>query len=229
MSTTETPLRIIAVGAVKHALQHLLRTPGLPEATASFDTVGGARDKVLAGTPCDLVIASDPALDILREAGRLTGERLALGRTGLGFAVPEGAAPLDTSSPAAIAATLRAAPRIAMADPASGATAGRHFQGILDQLGLTDTLAPKITRHANGMLAVAEVVEGRASIAVSQMTEIVPVPGVDLGGTLPEAMQLWTVYAASLAAGGDARAGAWLALFASPAGQEAFAATGFVA
>ena len=79
------------------------------------------------------------------------------------------------------------------------------------------------------MLAVAEVVAGRAAIAVSQMTEIVPVPGVDLGGTLPEAMQLWTVYAASLATGGDARAGAWLALFASPAGQEAFAATGFVA
>jgi hypothetical protein len=42
-------------------------------------------------------------------------------------------------------------------------------------------------------------------------------------------MQLWTVYADSLATGGDARAGAWLALFASPAGQEAFAATGFVA
>lgn len=222
-------LRIAAVGAVKLALAQALADTALPAWTATFDTVGGARDRVLAGEPYDLVFGSAPALDALEAAGRILGPRLAVGRTGAGLAVAAGAPPLDIATPERLAAVLRAAPAIAMADPASGATAGKHFAAVLKTLGLADELAPRISRHANGMLAVAEVAAGRATLGVSQGTEILAAPGVALGGMIPEALQHWTTYSAARVAGGDARAQALLAALGSPRGQAAFAAIGFLA
>jgi molybdate transport system substrate-binding protein len=223
----EPSLTIIAVGAVKHALAELARTPGLPSASLQWFTAGGARDRVLGGGAFDLVLTSDPALDALQDAGRIVPPRIALDRTGLGFAVPRGAPALAVATPQALASTLRAAPSIAMADPASGATAGTHFQSVLDQLGLAQDLERRITRHTNGMLAVAEVAAGRAAIGVSQETEILPTDGVALGGMLPEPLQRWTGYGAALAAAADPRAGAWLELLGGARAREMFARTGF--
>jgi molybdate transport system substrate-binding protein len=220
-------VRIIAVGAVKLAMQQLLSTPGLPSAEASYDTVGATRDKVLAGAACDLVMVSTPAMDVLAAAGRVAAPRHLIGHTGTGLAVPVDTPPPDLSSEAAVAATLRAATRIAMADPASGATAGRHFHSVLQRLGLAAELAPRITLHANGMLAVAEVAAGRATIGVSQGTEILAAPSVALGGMLPEPLQLWTGYEAARTVGGDPRAQDILALIASDNGRAAFTAIGF--
>jgi molybdate transport system substrate-binding protein len=172
-------------------------------------------------------MVSTPAMDALAAAGRIADPRHLIGRTGAGFAIPPGSVPPDLSSEAAVAATLRAARRIAMADPASGATAGRHFQALLERLGLAEELASRITRHPNGMLAVAEVAAGRATIAVSQGTEILAAPGVALGGMLPEPLQLWTGYEAARAAGGDPRAQKILDLIASDTGRAAFSAIGF--
>jgi molybdate transport system substrate-binding protein len=220
-------VRIIAVGAVKLAMQQLMSSPGLPPAEASYDTVDAARDKALAGAPCDLVMVSTPAMDALAAAGRIAGPRHLVGRTGAGFAVPPDTPLPDVSCETAVAATLRAAGRIAMADPASGATAGKHFQAVLERLGLAEELALRITHHPNGMLAVAEVAAGRAAIAVSQGTEILAAPGVVLGGMLPEPLQLWTGYEAALSTDSDSRAGIILDLIASDTGRAAFTAIGF--
>jgi molybdate transport system substrate-binding protein len=216
-------LTIVAVGAVKHALIRLVAEAQLPPADITFHTAGGARDAVLAGAAAGLVFTSAPMMRGLLDAGRVLPPPHGVGRTGLGFAVPEGAPRLGED----FAAALRAAPSIAMADPSSGATAGTHFARVLDQLGLADALAPRITRHANGMLAVAEVAAGRAAIGISQVTEILPTAGVDLGGVLPDALQLWTAYQAALTPAADAAARAWFAHLATPAAQAIFAATGF--
>lgn len=221
-------LTILGAGAVKHAVTRLLDTPGLPPATARFDTVGAVRDAVLAGEHADLVLLSLAALDALQAAGRVVAERrITLGRTGVGFAVAPDAALLDTTTPAALAATLRASQGvIAMADPERGATAGIHFRAVLQRLDLWDVLQPKLRSFPTGIVAVAEVAAGRAAIGVSQASEIVAAQGVRLGGTLPDALQLFTTYGAA-AAPGAVEAGAWLALFASPAGRLAFAESGF--
>jgi molybdate transport system substrate-binding protein len=216
--------KIVAVGAVKHALTRLQHLDTLPPAEISFFTAGGARDAVLAGAACGLVFTSEPAMGALVKAGRVLPPATVVGRTGLGFAVPAGAAELDTAD---LATALRAPPRIAMADPASGATAGTHFQAVLEKLGLAAELAPRITRHANGMLAVAEVAAGRADVGVSQVTEIVPTEGVELGGTLPEALQMWTAYVAALTPAADDGARLWFNALAGDIARETFHATGF--
>lgn len=225
----EKPLRIAAVGAVKLALAQALADPALPAWSATFDTVGGARDRVLAGEAYDIVFGSAPALDALAAAARISGPRIAVGCTGAGLAVPAGAPALDIATPEKLAAVLRAAPAIAMADPASGATAGKHFAAVLAQLGLAEALAPRISRHANGMLAVAEVAAGRAALGVSQGTEILAAPGVALGGMIPEPLQQWTVYSAARVTGGDPRAQALLEALAAPPARAAFTAIGFLA
>jgi molybdate transport system substrate-binding protein len=223
------PLTILGAGAVKHAMTQLLHTPGLPPATARFDTVGAVRDAVLAGEPAGLVLLSEAALDALEAAGRITAHgRITLGRTGVGFAVPRDAAPLDTATPDTLAATLRATDGvIAMADPERGATAGIHFRAVLQRLDLWDALQPKLKCFPTGIVAVAEVAAGRASIGVSQASEIVAADGVRLGGTLPDALQLFTTYGAATTPAASDAAGTWLALLASPAGRAAFTESGF--
>ncbi len=222
-------LTILGAGAVKHAVTRLLDTPGLPPATARFDTVGAVRDAVLAGEPADLVLLSTAALDALQAAGRVVPHgRVTLGRTGVGLAVAHNAAPLDTTTQEALAATLRASQGvIAMADPERGATAGIHFRAVLQRLDLWDVLQPTLKSFPTGIVAVAEVAAGRAVIGVSQASEIVAAPGVRLGGTLPDVLQLFTTYAAAATPAAAEAAGAWLALFRSPAGRAAFIESGF--
>lgn len=222
-------LTILGAGAVKHAVTRLLDTPGLPPATARFDTVGAVRDAMLAGEPAGLVLLSTAALDALQAAGRVVAQgRITLGRTGVGFAISRDAAPLDTATPEALATTLRASQGvIAMADPERGATAGIHFRTVLQRLDLWDALQPKLRSFPTGIVAVAEVAAGRASIGVSQASEIVAAQGVRLGATLPDALQLFTTYGAATTPGASDAAGAWLALFVSPAGRLAFTESGF--
>jgi molybdate transport system substrate-binding protein len=108
----------------------------------------------------------------------------------------------DISTVAAFVAALRAAPRIAYVDPASGGTSGIYFRNWLERQGLGAEMAPKTRVQAGGY--VAELVErNEADLVVHQISEILPVKGVTLVGPLPAEIQLITTYSAGLSA--DAR------------------------
>jgi molybdate transport system substrate-binding protein len=73
------------------------------------------------------------------------------------------------------------------------------------------------------------VAEGRAALALTQVSEIIAVPGAALVGPLPEAAQLVTPYlgAVTTRAADPASAAAFLAFLAGPEGQARFRAAGF--
>ena len=145
-------IRVLAAGAAKAAVERIV-----PEFTrqtghtlnATFDTVGAQRDRVLNGEPgavADVVILSNAAISQLRSAARLTqGSAQDIGVVSVSLAVPQGAPVPNISSPEALKRALLAAPSIAYADPARGATAGTHFAKVLDTLGLSQTLQARIT------------------------------------------------------------------------------------
>lgn len=66
---------------------------------------------------------------------------------------------------------------------AAGASGG-VFQSVLTELGLTDTVIPKAVVLAKGFTAEA-VRDGRAEIAIQQISELAAVPGVRILGPLP--------------------------------------------
>ena len=150
-----------------------------------------------------------------------------LGTTSVALAVRRGEAAPDISSPDALKRALLAAASIAHADPARGATAGAHFAGVLQRLGLAEELRDRIVVLGFGGDVIAGVAEGRFAIGVSQSSEIVAHPGVVLAGRLPEPYAHHTRYRAAKVTGAGPSAEAFLALIGSAQGRAAFAAIGF--
>jgi molybdate transport system substrate-binding protein len=209
-------------GAVKTALE---RMPW-PEDVA-WGTVGALRDRVLAGERPAVIIASDAALRELAVAGLIDAAAiLPLGETATGLALRDGAPRRPIGTADELRAALLACESIGWADASSGATAGRHFEGVIEALGIAEAVRAKALLVRFGVEAVAACGRGEVELAVSQSTEIVGRPGVSLLGALPAPHALSTGYAAAAVADG-ATARAVLATLAAPATRAALDAIGF--
>jgi molybdate transport system substrate-binding protein len=161
--------------------------------TLSVGTAGQLRDKLAAGTQADIVIITTTAMNALQQAGTVTGSPTLVGTTSIGVGIPAGAKAPDVRTTAAFEATLRAANRIAVPDPASGASSGIAFAALLKRLGIATEIAPKEILVPGG--EVCEVVgRGGADLCIQNVTEIVPVAGVTLAGALPESLQTHLTY-----------------------------------
>jgi molybdate transport system substrate-binding protein len=194
-----------------------------------FGTAGAIRDRILHGATVDLVVLPPAGLDQLAQRGLVVRDSMrALGTVRLGVAVPARAVHPAIATEAQVRATLLAAPSIGLADPATGATTGVYLAALLTRMGLADTLRPKIHLYPDGTEAMRALARGDVALAVGQISEIKPVPGVDLVGPLAAPLQLCTVYAAGEAthAASPQQAAALLALLVSPSLAPAFAAAG---
>src|SRR5581483_4897753 len=82
------------------------------------------------------------------------------------------------------------------------ATAGIHFAGVLDRLGIARALGPRLRPFPNGATAMRELAAAGSAhpIGCTQITEILATPGVALVGPLPEDLGLATVYPSGVAA-----------------------------
>lgn len=227
-------VRVLAAGAAKAAVERL--APEFTRQTghtvrASFDTVGAQRNRVLqvaVGDAADVVILSIPAIAELRTAGRLqSNDALDIGMVAVSLAVPQGAAVPDISTPEALKAALLAAPSIAYADPARGATAGTHFDKVLDRLQLRPQLQARLTVLPFGVEVIKDVSRGKYALGVSQSSEILQHEGITMVGPLPPPLALTTRYAAALASTQPA-ARQLLQFLASPTALQQFRATGFL-
>ncbi|MGG5818795.1 molybdate ABC transporter substrate-binding protein [Falsiroseomonas sp. HW251] len=221
---------IFAAGAVKHAVEELrdsLQAAGRPVPDAAYDTVGALRDRILAGERPAVTLLSAEAIAAIAARGLAPADGIAdVGRTGVGLGAPAGRPAPDISSVERFRAALLAADSIAYADPARGATAGRHVQAVLERLGLPEVLRPKLRLVPFGVEGINLVSRGEVALAFSQATEIIDRPGVQMVGLLPDELQLWTVYRAAIIRDGE-EARQLLALFTGDAAKAAFARIGF--
>ena len=221
---------IFAAGATKHAIDELrdaLRAAGRPVPDAAYDTVGALRDRILAGERPAVTLLSAEAVRALRQRGIVPADGVTVvGRTGVGLAAPAGRPVPDIATPETFRAALLAADTIAYADPARGATAGRHVAATIERLGLTEALRPKLRLVPFGVEGITMASRGEVALAFSQATEIINRPGVQLVGLLPDALNLWTVYEAAIVRDGE-EARALLAMMGTEAARAAFGRIGF--
>jgi molybdate transport system substrate-binding protein len=198
-------LRILSGGAAQGLVSRL--QPAFEKAhdcriEGSFGAVGAMRDKLLAGTPCDLLILSLALIEDLVAQGRADATTVkAVGQVKTGVALKEKHAPVTVDSPGNLQALLQKAPAIYFPDPAK-ATAGIHFMKVLQAMGL-DQDAGKLRTYPNGATAMAALAQSTEPEAVgcTQVTEILITPGVRLNGLLPEPYELTTTYTAAVATG----------------------------
>jgi molybdate transport system substrate-binding protein len=196
----------------------------------AFAPAGEIAKRVAAGEIYDLLILPDENVAGYEKQGKVAaGSRAPLGKVGIGVAVNERAAVPDVSTPEALKAALLAAKSVVYIDPARG-TSGKHFAGVLQQLGIAAEVNAKATLGSGGYV-VAPVGRGEIELGVHQITEILPVPGVKLVGPLPPALQKWTTYTAVAMPGAKSpeAARALVAYLTSPEARAIFAPKGFSA
>ncbi len=194
-------IKVLATGATKSVVQTL--ADGFRQKTGNVilitpDTAGGVAKRVEAGEPAEVVIATRGVVDALIVKGKLVaGTRADIASTSIGVAVKSGAPKPDISSVEAFKQTLLAAKSITYVDPAAGGTSGIYIAGLIEKLGLTNALKPKLKLKAGGYVAEL-VANGEAEIAIHQISEILPVKGVELVGGLPMEIQSVTVYSGAI-------------------------------
>lgn len=154
--------------------------------TLVFDTAGATEQKFQADAAATLLITSAPLIKRAESAGALKdGTSMLLGTTFAGVAVTPGSKKPDVSSPEKLKAALLAANRIAVSDPARGATVGTHFMKVVEALGVKDDVLRKIKFSTDGVETVRLVVTGEADLGVSQSSEIVQGSHDALAGPFP--------------------------------------------
>ena len=226
-------VRVLTTGAFKPVVTELV--PAFERATGhrvvvANDTAGAVARRVEAGEAFDLLVLTPAALDAFAGAGRVAGPPTRLARVGVGIAVKRGAPQPDIATPEAFRAAVLAAPSVAYIDPAAGGSSGVYLDGLFGRLGIAEAVRAKAVLVPGGL--VAERVErGEAVLAIHQISEILAVPGADLVGPLPAAIQNYTTYAGAVgtAAREPEAARAFLAALTGEAARDALARKGMEA
>jgi len=195
----------------------------------NFGTAGSLRDRIKAGEKADLVILSESAIDTLEKTGLfVTGSRTDLGRTVTGVVIKEGAAVPDISTPEAFKAALLKASSVAYTDPKAGGSSGTMFAALLEKLGIAAEVNKKAVLGKGGVDVATSIAEGRAEIGTTFISEVLPVKGAKVVGTLPGALHNSNTYTAAITAGSASReaAAALLRHLTNPAGRARWTAAG---
>ena len=216
-------------GAFRALAPQFERATGNTVVTKWGPSMGNTSDAVPAriqrGESIDVVIMVGTALGDLIKAGKvIAGSRVDLARSGIGVAVRMGTAKPDISSAEALRRALLAAKSIAYSDSASGVYVSTE---LFSRLGIADQVAGK-SRMIPAEPVGAVVARGDAEIGFQQMSELKPIPGIELVGTLPSELQKITVFSAGVVVGTKEpdTARALIAYLASPAAVAAISESG---
>jgi molybdate transport system substrate-binding protein len=226
-------LKVISAGAVRGLIAEIIDDYS-HQTGQKFDftigTTGQLRSIIASGQHADLIIVATPLMEELEKTGKLmSGSRADLGRVGIGVAIREGAAVPDVATPDALKQALIAVRTIAYTNPAEGGTSGIYFSGLTERMGIGEAIKQKAVLTRGGREAAIEVAEGRAEMAVIYVSEAIAVKGVKVAGLLPEALQDYSTYAATIPASSTdpAAARAFISALASPAMAQRWRANGF--
>lgn len=155
----------------------------------------GLADRIRSGLSGDLFIGPDEFSSPLITEGRLlAGSRRALARSSTAFAVRAGMPTPDIATPDKLKSVLLAANSIAY----SGGASGMHFLRILKKLGIEAGIAAKRVPARPGELIGAVVARGDADIGVQQVSELIPVPGIEIVAPLPPELRHTITYGATV-------------------------------
>jgi molybdate transport system substrate-binding protein len=197
------------------------------KATLIFDTAGATEQRFRADPDAAILITTVPLIRNAQNSGALKdGTSILLGSTVAGVAVRPGSTKPDVSSPEKLKAALIAAKRIAVSDPARGATVGTHFMKVIEGLGIKDEVMKKTTLANDGIETVHLVLEGKADIGVSQSSEILQGSPDAFAGPFPKEYALGTDFSLWHRNAASPAVRDFVALLTGPAGRGKFASDG---
>ena len=204
VSASAEEVRVLTSGAFTEACTRL--APVFERATGHTMTlVFGASmgsgpetipSRLLRHEPADVVVLAGSALDDLIKNGQVTSaSRVDLVRSRIGMAVRAGSPRPDISTVAALRQTLLSARSIGYSSSASGVYLATE---LFPRLGIADQIKSKL-KMSEGMVGTL-IAEGDVEIGFQQISELLPVRGIEYVGPLPSDVQRETIFAAGIVA-----------------------------
>lgn len=148
-----------------------------------YDLSAALVRRIEQGEAFDVAVLTPALVRQLEEKGLAApGQSSTLATTPIGLAIRSGDSrpPLDSLS--AIAATIGSARSIAYAR--EGAAAG-FFLGLVQRLALGERLGERINPLPSGAAVGEAVRSGTAQFGIIPVSEILAIPGIEVGGTFP--------------------------------------------
>jgi molybdate transport system substrate-binding protein len=172
------------------------------------------------GEPVDVFMTSDRSIRELIDEGTLArGSRVPIARSGIGVAVRKGAPKPDVSTVDALKRTLLNAKSIAYSAQVSGIYLSIE---LFPRLGIAEQVKGKSRRIERERVG-AVIARGEAEIGFQQVSELLPIEGIEYLGPLPAEAQRITLFSAGVSARSAhaAAARAFAEFFLSPVGLAA--------
>lgn len=196
---TMAEIRVMLTAAFKEAYLELV--PGFERATghevtslwvSTVQVMSRLQSWDAAADAADMVIMSAAGIDALMAAD-LVAARHDLATSGIGVAVRAGAPRPDITSGAALQRAVLAAGSIVYSTGPSGV----YLAALFERMGIAAAIAHKV-KQVQGEPAGAVVARGEAQIGFQQVSELLPVPGIDFVGPLPDDVQEITTFSAGI-------------------------------
>jgi molybdate transport system substrate-binding protein len=183
-----TELNVLTPGVVFNAgIQELAadytKETGI-KVTVKSAGMGAIVNQMKTGAPiADVVAMPVSFMDGLEtEASVVPGSRVELGRVSVGLAVKKGAPHPDISTPAKLAAALKAGGTVLYSNPAGGSMEARVINDMLHQHKIFDGVKTKISLKGEGGEAL---VRGEGDMALQLICEVLNHPELELVAPVP--------------------------------------------
>jgi molybdate transport system substrate-binding protein len=191
-----------------------------------FGTSASIRQRLAAGESFDVAVATAEVIDDLANSGKVAVDSVAdLGLSGIGIGVRAGVSKPDVRTPEAIKQALLDARSVTWV----GVGASRvHIERMLETLGITSQMQPKIVLTQGVNESLARLVDGQSEMILTLASEILPAEGVQYVGPLPASLQNYVAFSAGVSPSSYARAAgaAFISALGAPAVAGIYAAKG---
>jgi molybdate transport system substrate-binding protein len=190
-SALAAEITVLSTNALKTVLEDL--APKFEQSSGNkvaitWGTAAGLKVQIEKGAAFDVAVITDAGADDLIKQGKLVS-RTPLARSGIAVAIKKGAPKPELRSADDFKKMVLSAKSIAWVE--QGAS-GIYLKGVFERLGITDQIKGKLVAVKAAGEAVAN---GEAEIGFTQVSEVLPYAGAEVGGMLPADIQSFTIFA----------------------------------